>query len=131
MSEDRYLVRTPLLDPQQRIDGYKLAWQKKENSIGLLGDRALHRLLALFAEHGSGPSLGPVFLNAMLAEMSAAALQDIAPAWTVLVLGRTDLVEGIDLTAAQSLRERGFRLARCDAMPTLGFLNQMRVCVRC
>ena len=58
MSEDKYLVRMPLLGPQQQVKGYKLAWQKKENSSGLPEEGDLDQLLALIAERASGSPLG-------------------------------------------------------------------------
>jgi c-di-GMP-related signal transduction protein len=121
MSEDKYLVRTPLLDPQQRVKGYKLAWQKKKNDGDGPGEAGLDQLLALVAERVSHSPLGLLFLDARAGGVSAQTLQGRAPAETVLMRDRKDLVDGIDLTAAQSLRERGFGLALCDA--DLGFLE--------
>jgi c-di-GMP-related signal transduction protein len=121
MSEDKYLVRTPLLDPQQQVKGYKLAWQKRENDCGVLGEAELIQLLALVTERVNRPPLGLLFLDARAAGVCAQTLQGMAPAETVLMLGSRDLVDGIYLSSGQSLRERGFVLALCDA--DLGFLE--------
>ena len=121
MSEDKYLVRIPLLGPQQQVKGYKLAWQKKENSSGLSEEGDLDQLLALVAARASGSPLGLLFLDARPVGVSVKTLQVIAPAETVLMLDRRDLVDGIDLTVVQSLHERGFGLGLSDA--DLGFLE--------
>jgi hypothetical protein len=121
MSEGKYLVPTSLLDSKQRVNGYKLAWQKKENDCSTPGEEELNQLLTFVAERVNRPPLGLLFLDARAAGASAQALQGMAPAETVLMLGPRDLMDGIDLSAAQSLRERGFGLALCDAC--LGFLE--------
>ena len=121
MTVDKYIVRTPLLDPHQQVKGYKLAWQRKENSIGMPGEADLNQLLALVAERASHSPLGLLFLDAGPAGVSAETLQAMAPAHTVLMLSRRDLVDGIDLGSAKALHERGFGLALCDA--DLGFLE--------
>ena len=117
MSDDKYLVRAPLLDPKQQVLGYKLSWQKGLPS----GEADLDHLLALVAERASDMPLGRLFLDARPAGRSAETLLTMAPPDTVLMLNRADLTEGNDAVAATTLREHGFSLAIVDA--DLAFLE--------
>lgn len=119
MSEDKYLVRAPLLDPKQQVMGYKLSWQ--DHGSLPPGDADLDQLLSLVAERASDTGLGRLFLDARPARCSAETLQTMAPPDTVLVLNRADLADGDDVTAATTLREHGFSLAIGDA--DLAFLE--------
>jgi c-di-GMP-related signal transduction protein len=112
MAENNYLVRAPLLDPKQKVTGYKLAWQKNgENG----SDAELRELLAFVAEHVASARLGMLFLDASPALYGAAALNVLTPSSTVLVLNRADLVEEDHVMLATALRKRGFGLALRDA----------------
>ena len=51
MSEDNYIVRTPLLDAKQQVKGYQLAWQKKASR----GDPLLLQLLVLLLKNVESP----------------------------------------------------------------------------
>lgn len=112
MAENNYLVRAPLLDPKQKVTGYKLVWQKNGEPSS---DAELRQLLAFVAEHVASAKLGWLFLDASPALYGAAALNVLAPASTVLVLNRADLVEEDHLVLATALRKRGFGLALRDA----------------
>lgn len=115
MAADSYLVRAPVLDPKQKVIGYKFAWQKTGESDDLPGETELRQLLTFVAEHVVDARLGLVFLDAVPAMLSAAALQSLPPASTVLVLNRADLVEEGHVALAAALRRRGFGLALRDA----------------
>lgn len=115
MSEDKYIVRTPLLDAKQQVKGYQLAWQKKASSAEAASDADLHRLLALVAKRASDASLGLLFLHAGSAALSAETLQGLAPENTVLLLNRSDLQDESQITFAHALREQGFGLGLRDA----------------
>lgn len=115
MSENRYLVRAPLLDPKQQVVGYKLAWQKSGKNSGLSSDADLCQLLAFVAERGNDSKLGLLFLDASPAALIAEALENMSPQTTVLMLNRGDLVDAGNVTLATSLGERGFGLALRDA----------------
>ena len=114
MPENKYLVRAPLLDPKQKVMGYKLAWQKNGKSSGLSSEADLYQLLALVAERINDSKLGLLFLDASPAALSAEALQTMSPETTVLMLNRGDLVDAGNVALATSLRERGFGLALRD-----------------
>jgi c-di-GMP-related signal transduction protein len=114
MSENKYLVRAPLLDPKQQVIGYKLAWQKNGKSSGLSNDADLCQLLAFVAERVNDSKFGLLFLDASPAALSAEALETMSPKTTVLMLSRGDLVDASNAALATSLRERGFGLALRD-----------------
>jgi c-di-GMP-related signal transduction protein len=111
MAENNFLVRVPLLDPKQKVTGYKLTWQKNASSSG---DAAWLQLLNFAAKHFSS-SLGILLVEASPALFSAAALHTLAPAQTVLMLNRADLVEEEHVMQATALRARGLGLALRDA----------------
>lgn len=115
MSEDRYLVRAPLLDPKQKVIGYRLAWQKNSKSSEIPNEAELRHLLTFLAEHVTDSKLGLLFLDAVPAVLSAAALHSLSPSSTVLKLNRADLVDENHVALATSLRTRGFGLALRDA----------------
>lgn len=115
MAADNYLVRAPLLDPKQKVIGYKFTWQKTGESSELAGEAALRQLLTFIAGHVADARLGLLFLDAIPAVLSAAALQSLPPSSTVLVLSRADLVEEDHVALAAALRRRGFGLALRDA----------------
>lgn len=114
MSENKFLIRTPLLDPQQQVIGYKLSWQKKGKSSEASNEADLHQLLAVVAERAGDAKQGLLFLDARPAPLSAETRQSMAPKNTVLMLNRGDLADTGDVTSATSLRERGFGLALGD-----------------
>ena len=121
MSEEHYMVRTPLLDLKQQVKGYKLAWQKNDSSPEAASDADLYRLLALAGKRAGGASLGLLFLNAGSAALSDETLQGLAPENTVLMLNRSALQDESQLAIAHALREQGFGLALRDA--DLAFLK--------
>ncbi|WP_397411862.1 EAL and HDOD domain-containing protein [Polaromonas sp.] len=104
-----------MLDPKQKVIGYKFTWQKAGESDDLPGEMELRQLLTFVAEHVVDARLGLVFLDAVPTMLSAAALQSLPPASTVLVLDRADLVEEEHVALAAGLRRRGFGLALRDA----------------
>lgn len=79
------------------------------------GQADLDQLLALVAERASRSPMGLLFLDAKQAMVSGETLQGTAPAHTVLMLSRRDLVDEIDVISAGLLHERGYGLALCDA----------------
>lgn len=111
MLENKYLVRSALLDPRQQVAGYKLSWQKSDEDVELTTNQDLHQLLACVAEHVSNTLSVPLLLDAHPQAAIADALQFLSPQNTVLVLNSADLriAENIDL--ATLLHERGFGLA--------------------
>lgn len=122
MLENKYLVRTPLLDPKQQVVGYKLAWQKNEKSSELLDEEELHQLQSLVTAHFSGSRLGLLFMEASPVALSEKALQSMSPQTTVLILKRSELADANSVARAVLFREQGFALAIGDA--DLAFLQE-------
>lgn len=114
MPENKYLVRAPLLDPQQQVMGYKISWQKNGESSGFSDEAALHQLLGVLAEPANDSKRGLLFLDARSAVLSSEKLQSMSPQNTVLMLSQGDLVNASHVTSAMSLHEHGFGLALCD-----------------
>jgi EAL and modified HD-GYP domain-containing signal transduction protein len=114
MTQTKYLVRAPLLDPRQNVLGYKLEWQKEKGNNAPSGEADLRKLLDLVAGHGAN-RLGPVYLEATPALLSADALQIISPEATVLVLKQGDLLDAGHMALLGALSERGFGVALQDA----------------
>jgi c-di-GMP-related signal transduction protein len=115
MSEEKYLVRAPLLDAKQKVTGYRLGWQRNPGSKETSTEIELRQLLNFLAEHSVGSRLGWLFLDAVPAVLGAAALHELSPSNTVLVLNRTDLIDENHVALALALRKRGFGLALRDA----------------
>lgn len=107
MHDDNYLVRSPLLDPQQRVLGYKLGWQEKTDSART---GSLARLAGRLSGFPGGAGLGTVFLDGNPLSLPVETLQAMSPHDTVWLLGRTEFSQAsrADLLA---LREKGFGLA--------------------
>ena len=111
MPENKYLVRSVLLNPRQQVLGYKLGWQKCDEDVALTTNQDLHQLLACVAAHVSHTQSVLLFLDADPQAAFADALQVLSPQNTVLVLNLEDfrIAENIDL--AILLHKRGFGLA--------------------
>lgn len=114
MTENKYLVRAPLLDPKQQVVGYKLGWQKDGKSRETSGEADQQQLLAFVAERVSDFKSGLLFLEACPAMLSSEALQIVSPQNTVLMLTRDDLANPDNEALVVSLHARGFRLALRD-----------------
>lgn len=108
MSDDKYLVRSPLLDAQQRVLGYKLGWQ---NATGRSGGSALPQLAALVARCGADARLGTLFLETGSPARPEETPQALDPQTTVLMLSREDLLDPGYMAWAELLRQKGFGLA--------------------
>ena len=86
MHHTHFLVREPLLDPQQRVVGYELSWQQPVQASGASAAPvvALESLLNFVASHVIGGEDGEtwllldktLFLEAVPEMLSADALQD-------------------------------------------------------
>lgn len=124
MHHTHFLVREPLLDPQQRVVGYELCWQQPQphDSTTPLAAAALtssasalESLLAFVAGQVVGGDDGQrwllrdklLFLEAVPAMLAAEALQRLPPAYCVLSLPAASLAEPATLQAVQALRAGG------------------------
>jgi EAL and modified HD-GYP domain-containing signal transduction protein len=110
MHQSNFIVREPLLDPQQRVIGYELCWQQDGRE---LRDADLESLLGFVAgqlvDDDNGWLLRDklLFLDAVPAMFSLDALHALPPERTVLSIRLRDLVDIDHRSAAQALRAGG------------------------
>lgn len=111
MHHSTFLVREPLLDPQQRVVGYELAWQQ---AAGVASTReSLESLIGFVAGQVVDADNGwllrdkILFLEAVPAMLSADALYDLPPERTVLSLKAAALADPDTMAAVQGLRAGG------------------------
>jgi c-di-GMP-related signal transduction protein len=107
MSEEKYLVRAPLLDPKQQVVGYKLAWRGVPASSG---QEDVQQLLVLVSERAQASELGLLFIDAACYIPSGGWVIENPPRNAVLMLDCADLTED-SLAGMAAMREQGLRLA--------------------
>ena len=117
MHHTHFLVREPLLDPQQRVVGYELSWQQPQHAAtgSASPAPALESLLAFVANHVIGGDDGQswllldkiLFLEAVPEMLSADALHRMPPSRTVLSLPAATLDHPDTLQAVHALRAGG------------------------
>jgi EAL and modified HD-GYP domain-containing signal transduction protein len=117
MHHTHFLVREPLLDPQQRVVGYELSWQQSQDADAVRASStpALESLLAFVAAQVLGGDDGQtwllldkiLFLEAVPAMLSVDALHQMPPQYTVLSLPAATLADPDTLQAVQALRAGG------------------------
>ncbi|MFZ2294707.1 MAG: HDOD domain-containing protein [Polaromonas sp.] len=120
MTETKYLQRAPLLDPMQRVLGYKLAWQSQGKGGETPVGANLSQLLNLVVEHPGKSESNLLFLDTGSAALPAEILKSLTPANTVLMLTRDDMANESTKSSVLSLRERGCGVVLRDV--DLGFL---------
>ncbi|MES2741377.1 MAG: HDOD domain-containing protein [Pseudomonadota bacterium] len=115
MHQTNFIVREPLLDPQQRVLGYELSWQK--NATVPSSDADLEALIGFVAAQlvdGAGDWLlrdKILFLDAVPAMLSTDALHAMPPEYTVLNIAAAELDNPDTLAAVQGLRAGGVGIA--------------------
>lgn len=107
MSEKKFLVRAPLLDPKQQVVGYKLTWHGLGASDG---KEDVLQLLELVGERTQEAELGLLFLEAGRGVRPGGIFMSEVPKNVVLMLDCADLAE--DCAAGMAtMREQGLQLA--------------------
>ncbi len=110
-----FIVREPLLDPQQRVIGYELSWQADAPEPS--SDAALEALVGFVAGQLNDEEQGwllrdkVLFLEAVPALLSTDALHAMPPQYTVLTVMTSDLANPDTLAAVQGLRAGGVGIA--------------------
>jgi EAL and modified HD-GYP domain-containing signal transduction protein len=120
MHQTHFLVREPLLDPQQRVVGYELAWQHDAAVVPALAE--LEDLVGFVAAHVNDPDRGwllrdkTLFLQAVPGMLSTDALHDLPAQHTVLSIRTAELANPDTLAAVRALRagDVGILLRNCD-----------------
>jgi c-di-GMP-related signal transduction protein len=120
MHQTHFLVREPLLDPQQRVVGYELAWQYDTTVVPVQAElEDLVRFVAGLvndAERGWLLRDKTLFLQAVPGMLSTDALHDLPPQHTVLSIRTAELANPDTLAAVRALRagDVGILLRNCD-----------------
>ena len=123
MHQTNFIVREPLLDPKQRVIGYELRWQRRDDAD--LSGADLETLVAFVAEHVVDEEQGwllrdkILFLDAVPAMLSLDALHALPPERTVLSLSVRDLANPDTRDAVQALRVGSVGISLRDADPAL------------
>jgi len=111
MHQTHFLVREPLLDPEQRVVGYELTWQQDAGYTPTLEE--LEGLVGFVASQVNHPDDGwllkqkTLFLQAVPGMLSTDAMYDMPPEHTVLSLKTSELANPDTLAAVQALRAGG------------------------
>ncbi|MFP5394430.1 MAG: hypothetical protein ACLGI6_23315, partial [Gammaproteobacteria bacterium] len=118
MHETNFIVREPLLDPNQRVVGYELSWQHHHDQV--VTDDDLEALIGFVADNVNDEERGwllrdkILFLDAVPAMLSRDALFNMPPERTVLTLRAEDLANPDTLAAAQGLKAGGVGISIRD-----------------
>jgi c-di-GMP-related signal transduction protein len=111
MHQTHFLVREPLLDPQQRVVGYEITWLQDPAYKPSLED--LEDLVGFVARQVNDADKGwllkdkTLFLQAVPGMLSTDALYDMPPEHTVLSIKTAELANPDTLAAVQALRAGG------------------------
>lgn len=111
MHQTNFLVREPLLDPQQRVVGYELSWQQHDGAAPTLEE--LEDLVGFVAAEVNNEESGwllrdkTLFLQAVPGMLSTDALHSMPPEHTVLSLKAATLSNPDTLSAVLALRVGG------------------------
>ncbi|TWI66643.1 EAL and modified HD-GYP domain-containing signal transduction protein [Pseudoduganella lurida] len=120
MHQTHFLVREPLLDPQQRVVGYELCWQHPADTPP--AQAGLEGLVSFVADQVCDAERGwllrdkTLFLQAVPAMLSTDALHCLPPQHTVLSIRTSELANPDTLAAVRALRagDVGILLRNCD-----------------
>lgn len=117
MSEMKFIVREPLLNPTQKVLGYELSWYNGEQGEGMASDAELLELLSLTARQLQGEDVASqlngsvLFFEATPALIATSELQELPVNNTVFRLTVTDLADPETLKAVAALRQRGYGIS--------------------
>lgn len=116
MNTTDFIVREPLLDPQQQVLGYELTWQQSgsDGSSQAADSVALADFVGQQLNDPDGVWLlggNLLFLNAPPALLKAEALLALSPKNTVLVVDVAQLADQATLTAMAELHADGYGIA--------------------
>ena len=113
MHQTHFLVREPLLDPEQRVVGYELTWQQHDAAAAPPSLEELESLVGFVASQVNHPEHGwllkqkTLFLQAVPGMLSTDSMFDMPPEHTVLSLKTSELANPATLAAVQGLRAGG------------------------
>lgn len=119
MQEEKFIVREPLLNPQERVLGYELGWQHADDS----GEEQARALADFIVKQVSGMEtdalLGEhlLFLSAPLALVKANAFSGLPKKRTVLAVRAPELADADAVAALKTCGAQGYRISLREANP--------------
>ncbi len=114
MSQMKFIIREPLLDPKEQVLGYELTWCHAGDDEASPGMAEIGGRIAFVSERLNDPDAGWLLSDSLLffevtpALLAIELLEGLAPASTVLTLAASDLGHPDTLAALKSLRDEGF-----------------------
>ncbi|WP_395012098.1 EAL and HDOD domain-containing protein [Undibacterium sp.] len=120
MSDVKFIVREPLLDPSQRVIGFQLSWQNDVKTAEL-DTSALSDLMSFvadeFHDEDKGFLLGDslIFLEAVPGLLQADGLRQLSPKNTVLIFSKRYFGDEVAFEAIKELRGLGFGICLKNA----------------
>jgi EAL and modified HD-GYP domain-containing signal transduction protein len=117
MEDAHFIVREPLLNAQERVLGYQLAWQANDTAGACLTEDEAAALARFVSEQISGDEsdalLGEhlMFLPSHPALLGSGAYADLPPKSTVLSLSAEELGQEAAAAAAKALRAQGYGIS--------------------
>jgi EAL and modified HD-GYP domain-containing signal transduction protein len=121
MSENKFIVREPLLSAAQQIVGYELRWGGNEHGDGMASDEDLLELSTFAAEQLSNDDSGwllndsELFLEATPALITSGVVQTLPAKHVVFRLTAADLADADTQKTVIELRQQGYGISLCDA----------------
>lgn len=121
MSDNQFLIRSPLVSPAHQILGYELSWYSSVEGGALSGDEELLALTS-FASSQLIKSDGTWLLGSLIlffevtpAVLASEQIEVLPPANTVFRMTLADLSDGDTLQRARALRQLGYGISLCNA----------------
>lgn len=120
MSDVKFIVREPLLDPSQRVIGFQLSWQNKakdaEPDVAALS-YLMSFVATEFNDEEKGFLLGDslIFLEAVPGLLQAEGLRQLSPKNTVLIFSKRYFADATSLETIKELRSLGFGICLKNA----------------
>ncbi|MEC4721386.1 HDOD domain-containing protein [Noviherbaspirillum sp. CPCC 100848] len=141
MQAEKFIVREPLVNPQERALGYEIAWQGSRATDAGRDDADILFLAGFVAqqlnESDSGALLGDqvIFIEAKPALLAHESICALPPKGTILVLRGGDLLDDGAGDAIRSARQRGYGISVRDVdislldRAVLGCLTHIEIAV--
>ena len=120
MHELSFVVREPLLNPNQQVLGYELSWQQTGMDADSASKESAQALIDFVAQHLTVSEMGwggnnLLFMDATPELLSSPSLQALPARNTVLTLSMKALADESTLTEVKILRALGFGIALRNA----------------
>ncbi|MGE5649634.1 MAG: EAL and HDOD domain-containing protein [Bacillota bacterium] len=119
MQEEKFIVREPLLNPQERVLGYELGWQhpddSSEDEAHALADFVVKQVSGMETDALLGEHL--LFLAAPVELVKANAFSGLPKKRTVLAVRAPELADADAVTVLKTCGAQGYRISLREAHP--------------